>query len=125
MSYDLMVFDPASAPKDRDAFMAWYAAQTEWAEDHSYNDPTVSTPQLRAWFLEMIHHFPAMNGPYASEDDDEPRLTDYSVGRHVVYAAFPWSASDDAKRTVRALAMAHSVGFFEGSSDDSELWFPE
>ena len=45
MSYDLMVFDPEAAPVDRHAFMEWYEAQAEWSEDHSYDDPSVSTPR--------------------------------------------------------------------------------
>jgi hypothetical protein len=34
MSYDLMVFDPAAAPRERDDFLRWYDAQTEWTEGH-------------------------------------------------------------------------------------------
>ena len=48
MSYDLMVFDPAAAPREREEFMQWYDAQTEWAEDHECDDPAVTTPALRA-----------------------------------------------------------------------------
>lgn len=124
MSYDVLVFDPASAPKPPDSFKLWYASQTEWTEDHSYDDPVVCTPELRAWFLEMLDTFPAMNGPHASEDFDNPRLTDYSVGRVVIYAAFAWSQADHAREVARALAEKHSVGFFEASANDPELWFP-
>lgn len=124
MSYDLLVFDPSSAPRARDAFLAWYDGQTAWTEDHGYNDPAVSTPQLRSWFLEMIGQFPAMNGPHATDDVDDPRVTDYSVGRFVIYAAFAWSEADDARRIVRALAEKHGIGFFEASADVGELRFP-
>ena len=37
-SYDLMVFDPEAAPKDFDAFLAWFAEQMACNEDHAYND---------------------------------------------------------------------------------------
>lgn len=39
MSYDLMVFRQESAPKNEKAFMDWYNRQTEWTENHSYDDP--------------------------------------------------------------------------------------
>ena len=70
MSYDLMVFDPRSAPADRAAFLAWYREQTEWTEDHGYDDPAETTVELRAWFWDMMKDFPPMNGPHASRDDD-------------------------------------------------------
>src|SRR5262245_33414372 len=66
MSYDILVFDPAHAPKEREAFLQWWNAQAEWSEPHPYNDPAFTTPSLRAWFMEMIERFPALNGPYAS-----------------------------------------------------------
>ena len=43
MSYALMVFEPTVAPKKRSDYMQCYAQQTEWAEDHSYQDHEVST----------------------------------------------------------------------------------
>ncbi|MGH9353867.1 MAG: hypothetical protein ACRD2G_17180 [Terriglobia bacterium] len=42
MSYDLMVFGPTVAPRERDAFMAWYHVQTAWGEPHGYDDPKVT-----------------------------------------------------------------------------------
>ena len=36
MSYDLMVFETANAPKNKKDFMQWYAQQTEWGEDHDH-----------------------------------------------------------------------------------------
>ena len=98
MSYDLMVFAPEAAPKGREAFMEWYDEQSEWEEEHSYDNPEVSTPALRAWFLEMIQSYPAMNGPFSSDDlpVDEASVTDYSVGRSVIYAAFAWSKAEQA-----------------------------
>ena len=54
MSYDLVVFNPNSPPSDKAGFMDWYRQQTQWKEGHSYDNPDVCTPELRAWFLEMI-----------------------------------------------------------------------
>ena len=84
MSYDLMVFDPQAPPANREGFMAWYGQQTHWTEDHSYDSPDVCTPDLRAWFFEMMKEYPSMNGPHASEDVDNPKLTDYSIGRSAI-----------------------------------------
>ncbi len=86
MSYDLMVFDPTAVPLERAEFLNWYDEQTQWSEPHGYDDPAVSTPRLRAWFLEMIKQFPPMNGPYATDDlpDDESSATELQrrdVGR--------------------------------------------
>jgi hypothetical protein len=124
MSYDLMVFDPKAPPSNRSGFMKWYAQQTQWGEGHHYDNPEVSTPELRAWFLDMIVHYPPLNGPYASEDVDSPKVTDYCVGRSVIYAAFSWSEAEEAFRTMARLAEQHRVGFFNVSADYGGVWMP-
>ena len=123
MSYDLMVFDPASAPRDEDAFLSWYRAQTEWTEDHSYEDPQITTPALAEWFAAMSKIFPSINGPHATDDYDHPNLTDYSIGRTIIYVAFPWPQAENAYETVTRLAAEHSVGFFDASGN-GEVRFP-
>lgn len=123
MSYDLMVFDPSSAPKDRESFLAWYDRQTEWGEEHDYGDPAVTTPALQAWYQEMIQFFPAMNGPFAV-DSDASEVTDHCVGRSVIYSTFAWSVAEQAYAKTRELAVKHGVGFFDVSSDDGEILFP-
>jgi hypothetical protein len=124
MSYDLMVFDPKASPLDRPGFIEWYEEQIQWNEGHSYQDPRISTPELRGWFLEMIEKYPAMNGPYASDDADNPSVTDYSVGRSVIYAAFAWSVSEEAFKTMFRLAQDHRLGFFDVSTPDGGVWLP-
>ena len=124
MSYDLMVFDPEGAPRSRDEFMDWFRDQTEWKEKHSYDDPAVCTPELRAWFHEMIAKYPALNGPFRSEDFDDPKTTDYSVGRSVIYAAFAWSEEAEAHETMYELAKKHQIGFFDVSSEEGDVWMP-
>lgn len=124
MSYDLMVFEPAVAPKERKDFMQWYAQQSEWAEDHSYQDHEVSTERLQAWFKEMIQHFPPMNGPLASDDVDDPRVADYCIGKYVIYSAFSWSVAEEAYPKMRELAIKHSVGFFDVSAENGEILLP-
>lgn len=127
MSYDLAVFDMDAAPRERAQFLAWYDTQTEWGEEHAYDDPAVSSAPLRAWFLDIIAAFPPMNGLLAADDNDEEpgRVTDYSVGRSLIYAAFAWSQAQDAHATVLGLAAKHGVGFFDASSELGEVWWPD
>ena len=125
MSYDLMVFDTSVAPKDRAEFMQWYAQQTEWSEDHSYQEVDVTSEKLQAWFKEMVKDFPPMNGSLASDDDDDPKVTDHCIAHHVIYSAFSWSVAEEAYYKMRKLAIKHSVGFFDVSGESEEILFPE
>ena len=129
MSYDLMVFEPTSAPAAREEFLAWYEGQAEWEEDHEYDDPKVSSPALKAFFLDLIQQYPPMNGPYAAEDldeeEDEVRLTDYTIGTTLIYIAFAWSQAEDAYTEVSRLAAKHQVGFFDASSEQAAVWLPD
>ncbi len=124
MSYDLMVFEPSVAPKSRNEFMVWYGDQTRWAEDHNYQDHAVTSVALQGWFKEMIEHFPPMNGPLASDDVDDPKLTDHCIGKNVIYSAFAWSVAEEAYLKMRELAIKHNVGFFDVSADEGEILFP-
>ncbi|HYG77235.1 MAG TPA: hypothetical protein VEK08_19680 [Planctomycetota bacterium] len=125
MSYDLMAFDPAKAPRTREVFLAWFEKHAEWSEEHSYDDPKVSSPVLRELFLELIKTYPPMNGPYASDDADDSKVTDYSIGTAVLYAAFAWSEADGAHEHLKELCAKHGAGFYDVSSDDGTVWFPD
>ncbi|MCM1044507.1 MAG: hypothetical protein NC417_03255 [Candidatus Gastranaerophilales bacterium] len=131
MSYDLMVFERTKAPDTREAFMDWFEKQTEWGEDHDYQTISVSSPALQNWFMEMKDTFPPMNGEYAPDDDAldenedlENYMTDYSIGREVIYAAFAWSVAEEANELVRELAGKHGVGFFDVSGE-GEIVLPD
>lgn len=104
--------------------MAWYEAQTEWTEEHSYDDPRITSPSLANWFAEMMEVFPPMNGPFASNDYDNPKLTDYSIGHSFIYAAFAWSQAESAFEVVDRLAVKHGVGFFDVSGEQGGIRFP-
>lgn len=125
MSYDLMVFKKEAAPKTRSEFMIWYQNQTEWAEEHSYDDPINTSIELRHWFMDMIKTFPAMNGPFAVDDEDNDMITGYSIGKDSIYVDFRWSVAEQAYSKVLELAIKHSVGFFDVSSDEGDILFPE
>jgi len=122
MSYDLMVFDQDKAPDNQMGFLEWYKDQTEWKEDHNYDEPNISSIELRSWFLEMIRCFPAMNGSYSDDDIDDVSVSDYSIGKHIIYIAFSWSEADRAYDLVRRLAEKHAIGFFDCSGEDGEIY---
>ncbi len=121
MSYDLMVFSAEAAPKTRAEFMTWYDAQTEWSE-HSYDDPAVTTIELKAWLSDITKIFPDMNSPDAREDHESDYETDYSIGKSVIYIAFSWSLFTEANQLVIRLAEKHQVGLFDASG--TSILFP-
>ena len=127
MSYDLMAFERTKAPQKRKEFLVWYDKETEWSEEHGYDDPAVTSPALRNWYEEMIKTFPNMDSPDAEvEDDDaEAHLTEYSIGHNVSYAAVAWSVAEEAYEKVKALAQKHGVGFYDVSNDDGDIILPD
>lgn len=126
MSYDLMVFEPDAGPRNREAFMAWYAELTRWEEGHDYNDPQATTPRLQLWYRDMIAAFPAMNGPDAvgDEDVDSPKVTDYCFARNAIYVSFAWSEAETAYVETVRVAEKHALGFFDVSADEGDIVFP-
>lgn len=132
MSYNIMVFDGKTAPKKELEFAEWFKVQTSWNEDHGYNDPSVTTEQLRNWFMEMQKTFPQMNGPFALSDEEYDRLgdkeayvTDYSIGRHIIYCSFAYSLENEARIKARELSIKYSVGFYTLSDSNPELLYPK
>jgi len=122
MSYDMMVFDADVAPREVEAFLAWYDQQTEWAESHDYDDPKVSVPALQAWFAALAEHYPPMNGEGADEEDDRLEVTDYSIGKHVIYGSFADEVAESAHELVQVLAHQHGLGFFDASGDGAIVY---
>ena len=120
-----MVFRKEAAPRTRTEFMNWYKEQTECSEKHNYQDIRITSPELKSWFLKMIQTFPAMNGPYASDDIDSEYITGYSIGKDSIYIDFRLSVVDAAYSTVIKLAEKHQVGFYDVSSDENDILFPE
>jgi hypothetical protein len=116
MSYDLMVFRTEAAPEDKKEFAAWYDQQTEWAEDLDYNDPENTSGALKSFFTEMQQAFPSLNGP-DEIDDDDPKVTDYSIGNDVIYAAFAFSVAENANITMHSLAGKNKLGLYDPQSD--------
>ena len=132
MSYDLMVFDIAKAPKTKIEFMSWYKNLTEWGEKLDYDNPSNASMPLQNWFYEMIKIFPPMNGPLAPTDKQiesnwemETRLTDYCIATEAIYMGFAWSLADEAYSLVHKLAIKHGVGFFDPSSGRDDIFLPD
>ncbi|WP_405174336.1 hypothetical protein MHI27_17645 [Paenibacillus sp. FSL H8-0261] len=129
MSYDLMAFETSKAPQERAAFMKWYEQQVQWSEDHAYNDPSVLSEALQRFYSELSEQFPNMNVEdeifeAMEEAGTDNRLTDYSLGTSVIYAAFAYSVADEAYAAMRELAIKHKVGFFDVSSNEGDIIFP-
>jgi len=126
MSYDLMVFEPDAVPAEHDEFLDWYARQTKWSEDHSYDNPANTSEHLQAWFRDIVQMFPPMNKPISLDEPrvDEASSTDYAIGRDFIYASFAWSKSEAAYMTVARLAEKHRLGLFNASSTGEEVWLP-
>lgn len=134
MSYDLMVFDAQVAPRNIKAFQHWYAEQTQWAEDHPYDDPKVcQNPALAAFMQDITQDFPAMNGVLASPEiiqllldtEQDAQLTNYSIGKYMVYCCFAWSQAKAAHTQVMQLAARHALGFYNPSSAPNEVFIPQ
>lgn len=123
MSYDLLVFDPTAAPRDRARFIDWYQQQTNWSAD--INDTASLAEGLRCWHQAMLPNWPDMQ-TVDDEQVDDPHVTGYSLGEHVIYVDFRWSVAEEAYEAVRRLAVEHRVGFYDVSGDegDGEIYFP-
>jgi hypothetical protein len=129
MSYDLMVFDPNVAPRERDAFLEWYQQSPFESETQIFNDPSVCSGNLHDWYMAIVKQFPDYNG----DDFDDERIEQvgdlaagYSIGPSAIYADFRWTVAGEAYDAVRRLAVEHKVGFYDVSGDegDGEIYFP-
>lgn len=126
MSYDLTIFRPDAVPRTRNEFIDWFEEQAEWSEDHDYDNPDICSSDMQAWFSEMIQTFPALNGPFAIDDDEHDEyITDYSIGKDIIYASFDWSIAELAYEKMKVLAEKHNVGFYDTSAEDGDILFPD
>lgn len=147
MSYDLMVFDPATAPRGRAEFLAWYKDRMGSDVGLSQHTPDTLTGNLRAFYDGIRGQFPAMNGPDAYDFEaaaryanagpfsrlltrvrgtvppqiDESFVTDYSLGGDLIYMNFAWSRAQYARAAVSTHVMRSDVGFFDVSAKDGMI----
>ena len=129
MSYDLMVFDPNAAPRERDAFLEWYQHSPFESQTQIFNDPNGCSSELRNWYMAIVKEFPDYNG----DDFDDERIDEvgdlaagYAIGPSAIYVDFRWTVGGQAYDAVRRLAVEHGVGFYDVSGDegDGEIYFP-
>lgn len=132
MSYDLMAFEISKAPKEKEEFFKWYDKQSEWEENHDYDDINVSSEKLQNFYKEMIKTFPPMNGADCPSDEEiennpalEDYLTDYCIGYDVIYIAFSWSKDEEAYNLMKELCKKYQVGFFDVSGDGDVFYWNE
>lgn len=127
MSFDLVAFDPHSAPRTKKAFLDWdQRCQDENQHLTPSDDPGSLTPALQAWFTEMIQSFPPLNGPLSDiKNVDNPTTTDYALDRTRVHACFRWSQAEAAYIHAMTLAEKHRVGMYNISSNEFDAWFPD
>jgi hypothetical protein len=122
MSYDLAVFDPASAPRDPVEFGDWLFGEENSADD-TFNDPSRTTPELRDFYFAMVEKFP----DYNDESFDPHSATDYATGYEIssksIVMEFRWTKAEEIYEFVRTLSVEKSVGFFDQSGDGS-VHFP-
>lgn len=123
MSYDIFAFDPSTAPSSDEAILDWFRQQAEWSEQHPYDDPSLTTPKLQAFYCDLIKVFPPMNGPDAPADDDSAD-TDYAIGESILYVSFRWAKADGARDTFIRLGQVHDVGVCEVSKTPVSIHRP-
>lgn len=124
MSYDLMVFNIDTAPKEKDAFFEWYEVQTAWTEKHNYKDPKNTSEELKVWYYEMTKTFPAIQEYEDTEDNSNTLFGDYTIGREMIYASFPWSSGYKAFKQSKHLAYSNQLGLYDISGSNIVYFSP-
>lgn len=119
MSYDILVFDPDSVPRDVDAFLAWTEGIGYGGAGVDLDDPENGTVALRNWYSDFTQSFPPVNGPLADADDG---TTTYRCGSSFTLAQCPDDETGRAVEAARNLAAKHGVGFFDPNTDDDPLF---
>jgi len=142
LSYDLLVFDPAIAPRDKKEFLVWYRELVKWSEPQIA--PSQMTGNLQQFYDKIRAEFPPMNGPDAVNIDaltspkpvsffgklmgkkqtaplDEAMVSDYTFCKNAIYITFAWSKANEAYRRTVDTALSAEVGFFNVSGDDGEI----
>ena len=131
MGFDILAIEP-DAVTDED-FPAWWQRQSQWAEPVDYNDTSHATPAIRLFMADLAETFPPMNGPLRPTEAQleahpelDDRLSDYSIGRQLVFADFGFSVDPDengelAERRFMQLAYRHGLAIVLTTGDGTIL----
>jgi hypothetical protein len=123
MSYDLVIFEPAAPPADRNGFLVWYTEVARLGDGSLACDPAATAPVLRAWYRDMIKAFPALAAPAYREVDDE-LSAEYRFGPSAIFASFQWEVSRKVQLQALRLARSYGVGLFDASGATCAVWGP-
>ena len=123
MSYDLIVFEPDAAPRDRMEFLDWIKDAAR-EDGGARSGPPSASPALWAWRNDMFEAFPASDGPRAFDPYSTlaTRNATYRLVRHAIIAGFHWEASGAALFQVKKLVQKHRLGFFDASGEARPVW---
>jgi len=115
MSYDIVVFDPASAPHDPSALRAWLDDEVRAAP---------SSPMV-ARASELLQRFyrPLSEAPEVLEPGEH--FADYSAAGGELYISVPWHDAEDVTAVVHRLAAENGWGFWDVSVTDGTIWRPD
>jgi hypothetical protein len=124
MSYDLIAFDAAPAPRDRHAFLDWISRAFRSVDSPSGVDPSLLSPGLQAWYGETRKAFPGRSDLHASDGLNEAsaRNAIYRFSPSAVQAAFEWENAGPAFFLGKKAAIGCKVGLFEVSGANSAVW---
>lgn len=121
MSYDLLVFEPAAAPADRMAFIAWFSQVVRLRDGHMLSNPSETSPNLRLWYQGMVEAFPHIGTARAgkAEMQEDDINADYRFSPDAVFARFEWQVSRKAYQVGMKLARIYGLGFFDASGENA------
>jgi hypothetical protein len=115
MSADLVVFDPAHAPRDGRAFRDWYEQLSEADRPEETEFETLSPP-LKAWYDAMTVEFP----DFIRTETDHPNGMDYDLMGTAIHCVMPRGPGNinNAEKLSNRLAKELNLGTYDIMSDD-------
>ena len=115
MSADLVVFDPAHAPRDGKAFRDWYEqlSEADYPEETEFQ---LLTPSLKAWYDAMTAGFP----DFSRTETEHPNGMDYGLMGTAIHCVMPRGPGNinDAEKLSNRLAKELGLGTYDMMSDD-------
>ena len=133
IDFYVLAFDINVAPKNRNEFLEWKEKQMEWKEDHDYNNINISSDNLKNWYMDIINTFPPINEDMEKYDEEFEKienneyLTEYSIGKNIIYSVFNWIKAEEAFDLVKMLSKKHRIGFLiiEAYLEINGIYFPD